>query len=141
MHVAASELTRLESARPIPDGDSEGDPVDAPAPPPLPARGLADEESGALPLVLGKRKHMGLAPAQTEFLDAAEVERLTVSEPRKPLGLATAKTEFLDEGEVDRLTVEPPRPPAPRRPLGLSTAKTEHLDESEVARLRLDEEE
>ncbi|MBX3274396.1 MAG: protein kinase [Sandaracinaceae bacterium] len=142
MHVAESELTRLESVRPIPDdapGGETDETIEATAPPPLPGRGLADDESIALPLVLGRRKPAGLAPAKTEFLDAGEVDRLTVTEPRRPVGLGAAKTEFLDEGEVDRLTVEPPSPPALRRPMGLSTAKTEFLDESEVARLRLDE--
>ncbi len=75
--------------------------------------GLASEESEAMPLPLTrkvdepepKKQPLGLAPQRTEFLDAEQVERLTIEKIEKPRGLAPQKTEFLDAEQVERLTI------------------------------------
>lgn len=75
-------------------------------------QGLTKEESEALPLPLTKKtdepetkKPRGLAPQRTEFLDADQVDRLTIEKLAKPAGLAPQKTEFLDADQVERLTI------------------------------------
>ncbi|HHH28415.1 MAG TPA: hypothetical protein ENK57_08730 [Polyangiaceae bacterium] len=91
------------------------------------ARGLADQESVAIPLMLKKTKTAspsGLEPASTEFLDSEQVDRLTVDPDKRPRGLGRARTEFLDGDDVDRLTL-------PEAPANQATpdAGPESLDE------------
>lgn len=134
MHVDPSELTEVTE-----DGEEKPkryrfEPKERQAT--QRARGLTDQESEALPLLLQK-KPTGLAPARTEHLDADEVEKLRIEE-RRPMGLRPAKTEYLDEEQVERLTI--PGEPSAKHPRGLTPVKTEYLDEDQVDHLTVDEE-
>ncbi len=105
------------------------------------AMGLVPQESEAIPLMLTKSRTssvpLGLRPANTEFLDEDQVDRLTLDPAKRPQGLGRARTEFLDEDQVDRLTM--PESPRSKRPSGLQPSKTEFLDEDEVDQLRVDD--
>jgi len=110
------------------------------------ALGLSPVESEAVPIMLMSKKRAvptGLSPANTEFLDESQVDRLTLEPSKRPTGLGPARTEFLDESQVDRLTVPeaaPKKKPSKKKvPGGLRPSKTEFLDEDEVNRLRVDE--
>lgn len=97
-----------------------------------------DRSASAAAEVARAGKPAGLAREDSE---AAPVPLVT-RPPKRPGGLSPAKTEFLDADQVDQLTVAPgeEKPAAKKaRPLGLSAAKTEFLDEDQVDQLKIDE--
>ena len=77
-------------------------------------------------------KPLGLRPAQTEHLDAAQLASLTLDE---------APADAPPEAEAEEAKAEEDDAPSPavRVPLGIGVAKTEYLDAAELQSLKIDE--